>query len=176
MPRPKFHVILLLSKPLVDEHKYKAFCQWFIHNFNGDPQVTDTARLLFGYGEHQNPIVEHWNQGRCVDEVLSDDDLIVIKPKQKVAIEHSLLPASETVIELCRQEVAQCDPSIEGKGGDTIFGQHYNYTITRQSKYWQELIQVYCFSPSIASIERKKLKQWKTSLHSNKSLRSAPYF
>ena len=42
----------------------------------------------------------------------------VANSKRKVTVGNDLSSATEAIIERCRQEVAQCDPAIEGNGGD----------------------------------------------------------
>ena len=74
-PRPKFHVYLLLSVPLFDSDKFVAFCEWCIGTFGTDPQVKSKAQKIFGYGNNPNAFVEFWNEGGCIDEILTDADL-----------------------------------------------------------------------------------------------------
>ena len=73
--RPRFHVLLPLSKPLHDSDKYVRFCEWCIKTFNANPTVNKKSQHLFGYGKNPNPFVECYREGRYVDDVLSDDDL-----------------------------------------------------------------------------------------------------
>ena len=76
--RPKFHVYLPLSVPLYDCDQYVRYCEWCIKTFNSDPQIKSKAQKLFGYGSNSNAFVLTWNEGRCVDEVLNDDDLVAV--------------------------------------------------------------------------------------------------
>ena len=78
--RPKFHVLLPLSEPLTDGKKYLGFCGWFIREFNGDPHVKGLTQKLFGFGGHPNPVILFYQDGLCIDEVLTDDDLFVNTP------------------------------------------------------------------------------------------------
>lgn len=77
-PRPKFHVYLPLSVSLNDSDKFVRFCQWCIKTFGADSKVKSKAQKLFGYGDNSNAFVEFWRQGRCVDEILTDDDLVTV--------------------------------------------------------------------------------------------------
>ena len=74
-PRPKFHVYLRLFEPLYDSGKFVLFCEWCIDTFGADPKVKSKAQKIFGYGDNPNAFVMFWNEGQCVDEVLTDDDL-----------------------------------------------------------------------------------------------------
>jgi len=74
-PRPKNHVYLPLSVPLHDSNRFVLFCEWCIDTFAADPKVKSKAQKIFGYGDNPHAFVEFWNGGRCVDEVLTDDDL-----------------------------------------------------------------------------------------------------
>ena len=74
-PRPKFHLYLPLSVPLHDSNRFVLFCEWCIDTFAADPKVKSKAQKIFGYGDNPHAFVEFWNGGRCVDEVLTDDDL-----------------------------------------------------------------------------------------------------
>ena len=123
IPRPKFHVYLPLSKPLEDKNRYIQFCEWCIKTYGSDPKVKSPSQKIFGYGKNPHHFVDSWNGGRCIDEVLNDHDLTdtptpPVATKQMTAESHSLPPAGETIIRLCRQYVAQCSPAIEGQNGD----------------------------------------------------------
>jgi len=74
-PRPKFHVYLLLSVHLLDSDKFVAFCEWCIKTFGADPQVKSKAQKIFGFGTNPHKFIDSWNEGRCIDEILTDDDL-----------------------------------------------------------------------------------------------------
>jgi hypothetical protein len=85
VPRPKFHVYLPLSIRLYDSDKFVLFCAWCIDTFGADPKVKSKAQKIFGYGDNPNAFVEFWNEGRCIDEVLTDDDLYPVEvPKSPV--------------------------------------------------------------------------------------------
>ena len=74
-PRPKFHVYLLLSAHLLDSDKFVAFCEWCIKTFSADSQVKSKAQKIFGFGNNPHKFIESWNDGCCIDEILTDDDL-----------------------------------------------------------------------------------------------------
>ena len=82
--RPKFHVYLPLSQPLYDSDKFVRFCEWCIRTFNSDVQVKSRAQKIFGHGGNFNTLLDNWNEGRCVDEVLGDDDLPAAVQKTQV--------------------------------------------------------------------------------------------
>ena len=73
--RDKFHVIFPLSEPLNDKKRFVAYCEWFIRNFQGDSKVKSFSQLMFGYGDHSAPKIDSYMEGRCIDEILSDEDL-----------------------------------------------------------------------------------------------------
>ena len=73
--RPKFHVYFPLSTNLYDKGKYTTFCKWCIKTLKSDPQVKSHAQFVFGFGDHTAPSIVGVNEGRCIDEVLTDDDL-----------------------------------------------------------------------------------------------------
>ena len=79
-PRPKFHVYLPLAETLSDSDKFVRYCKWCIETFAADPKVKSKSQKLFGFGDNPNAFVECWNEGRCIDEVWSDDDLIAPIP------------------------------------------------------------------------------------------------
>lgn len=84
IPRPKFHVYLMLSTPLYDSDEYVLRCEWCIKTFGSDPKVKSKAQKIFGYGNNPNVFIDFWSEGRCIDEVLTNDDLIASTPSQKV--------------------------------------------------------------------------------------------
>ena len=90
-PRPKFHVLLPLSKPLFDKEIYEAMCRWYIRKFQGDPMVKSCGQQMFGFGDHPNPTYIEYNSGRCIDEVLTDADLT---PDSTVPVETT--PSQDT--------------------------------------------------------------------------------
>ena len=73
--RPKFHVYLPLALSLQDSGKFVQYCEWCIKTFNADTQVKSKAQKIFGYGDNPDPFIHFSKGGRCVDEVLTDDDL-----------------------------------------------------------------------------------------------------
>lgn len=78
--RPKFHVYLILAIPLYDGDKFVRYCEWCIKTFNADPKVKSKAQKIFGYGDNPNAAVKNWSEGRCIDEVLTDEDLATVAP------------------------------------------------------------------------------------------------
>lgn len=98
--REKSHVLLPVSAPLANQEKYKALCGWFIGNFRGsDPKVNLLSQLLFGFGNHPTPRIKSYMEGRCIDEVLKDDDLAIVvasappAKKQKTSVTPSDRPS-----------------------------------------------------------------------------------
>ena len=89
--RPRFHVYLILAAPLYDPNKYVRYCEWCTRTFNSDPQVKSRAQKMYGYGNNPNVFIESWNEGRCIDEVLTDADIAIVvapavfAPKQKTS-------------------------------------------------------------------------------------------
>ena len=98
VPRPKFHVFLPLSTPLHDSDQFVCYCKWCIKTFHSDQSVKSKAQKIFGYGDNPNAFVESWTEGRCIDEVLADDDLIAVitsvakKPESKESYPQKPLP------------------------------------------------------------------------------------
>jgi|GEM_PF-172126 len=76
--RPRFHVYLPLSAPLCDSDKYVRYCEWCIREFNSDDKVKSKAQKFFGYGDNPNAFIEHWSEGKCIDEVLTETDITTV--------------------------------------------------------------------------------------------------
>jgi len=81
-PRPKFHVYLPLSELLRDSSRFVRYCKWCIETFGADAKVKSKAQKIFGHGGNPNAFFENWSEGRCVDEVLTDDDIADTVPKR----------------------------------------------------------------------------------------------
>ena len=91
--RPRFHVYLFLSVLLYDSGKFVLYNEWCIGTFKADPQVKSKAQKIFGYGDNPHAFAESWTGGRCIDEVLTDDDLAPYsksakQSKQSVSHQH----------------------------------------------------------------------------------------
>ena len=101
--RPKFHVYLPFSVPLYDKAKFIAFCEWCIRTFDSDPKVKSPAQVIFGFGDNPNAFGGMWSKGRCVDQILTEDDLIIAKPSlpatQQTANEGQLVPVASPLLQ-----------------------------------------------------------------------------
>jgi len=83
--RPKFHAYLPLATSLHDAGKFVRYCEWCIGTFNSDPQVKLKSQKLFGYGDNPKHFVRSWDDGRCIDEIVTDADLAIATPAPSVS-------------------------------------------------------------------------------------------
>ena len=60
---------------------------------------------MFGYGDNPNAAVRNWCEGRCIDDVLTEDDLAAAVPS---------IPERKTVPPIV-------PPNSSPEGGDTVF-------------------------------------------------------
>jgi hypothetical protein len=89
--RPRFHVYLPLASPLHDADKFELFCLWCIKTFNSDPNVRLKSQKIFGYGDNPKRFVRSWDEGRCIDEIVSDADLDAVTPSAPDISEPAIL-------------------------------------------------------------------------------------
>ena len=75
---------LPLSEPLYDSDKFVRYCQWCIRTLGGNPKVKSKALMMCGYDTNRNSFRSSWFEGRCIDEVLTDDDLVTTRLTKKV--------------------------------------------------------------------------------------------
>jgi len=90
--RPKFHVYLPLARPLYNSSKFVLYCEWCIKTFSADAQVKSKAQKIFGFGDNPEAFICYSEGGRCIDEVLTDDDLADGDEKRNLA-EPTVVPA-----------------------------------------------------------------------------------
>jgi len=78
--RRKAHIDFPLSKPVYDPEEFVAYCDWLIKFFKSDPLVKMRSQQIFGHGDHPNPTIKIFMGGKCIDQILTDNDLSLASP------------------------------------------------------------------------------------------------